>query len=137
METRTIGVWGLWGVAVVLFWAAAGDVRAEARERPAPDEAVFVQYCSGCHGSDARGGADGTGPGPDLTHLALESRDPGMPLALTRWVEFVTSPRRPGAQRICGERVFARLPSSRFREHAERWVVREALSYVAVQQQAE
>jgi len=135
MGTRAIGAWG---VGVVLLFVAAGAVRAERREGPAPFEAVFAQYCSGCHGPFARGGgADGTGPAPDLTHLALASGDPGMPLALTRWVEFVTSPRRPGAQRICGERVFARLPSSRFRDQAERWVVREALRYVAVQQQAE
>ncbi len=134
MRTRAIGAWG---VAVVLLFVAAGAVRADRREGTAPFEAVFAQYCSGCHGSDARGGADGMGPGPDLTHLALESPDPGVQLALTRWVKFVTTPRRPGAQRICGERVFARLPSSRFREQAERWVVREALRYVALQQQAE
>jgi hypothetical protein len=142
MRIRSTGVPALalaTGMAAVLLGVSALSARAGEGARAAPDAAVYLLYCSGCHGSGARGGpaAESEVAGPDLTRLAARSPHPDALLPVHPYVEFVTSPRRPGAQRICGERVFARLPPSRFREQVERWVVREALDYVATLQRRE
>lgn len=127
---------GMRAIACALGMLLAGVATtappARAEEAPARShgESLFARYCAGCHALDAHGVAAtrANASAPDLSHLARRSDEP---LALEPLVAFVTSPRRPGTQRICGERVFARLPTSRFREHAERWIVRAALDYVA------
>jgi hypothetical protein len=135
LRMRTLGVLG---ITALCLGTTALPARAGERGPTARDASVFALYCSGCHGLDARGvaAARPSASGPDLTHLALRSH-PDEPLALAPFVAFVTSPRRPGAQRVCGERVFARLPASRFHAHVERAIVRSALAHVAAQQRAE
>jgi hypothetical protein len=131
MRTKALGR----ALGIVVCWLVAAPPPVHADERgPAPNRGAspFALYCASCHGFDARGvtGREPRASGPDLTHLVSGSPDREGPYTLTPLVEFVTSPRRPGPQRICGERVFARLPTSRFREHLERWVVRAALEDV-------
>lgn len=60
--------------------APAANAPAAQGNRPIVDTAavargqqLFVETCSFCHGSDARGGAEG---GPDLTHSTIATGDP-------------------------------------------------------------
>jgi hypothetical protein len=137
MRTRALGC--TLAITAICVAIAATPAHAGEPRPPSHDEALFALYCSSCHGRDARGrtARDEGASGPDLTHLAEHSGRPEQQLALTPLVEFVTSPRRPGAQRICGDRVFARLPEIRFRERTERWIVRSALQHVATRQGAQ
>jgi mono/diheme cytochrome c family protein len=112
-------------VGVLVAFAAA--VRAE--EAGGSHGALFERYCAGCHGLGDRA-SHGTAP-----HLSALATRYGSPLPLAQLADFALDFHRPGGQRICGERVFARLPFTPFNDHVEREIVRAALQYVATSQQ--
>lgn len=124
MRTAAIAIAGLLA-ALTPAAARAGDPDALAHAK------LFALYCAKCHGLN---GAPGRAGVPDLSGLA--AREP-TPFPTERLVDFVVSERRPGGPNVCGERVFARLPSAAFHELADRMTVRAALAYVAAAGRAE
>ena len=111
------------GVSITGWAANAG---ATEPDRAAP----FELYCSECHSVGGRGGRPGI---PDLAELQAKY---GTPLPYARLAAFVTSDRRLGGSRICGESVFEMIPATRFGDLAERGNVRAALEFLESVQRA-
>jgi hypothetical protein len=116
--------------ACAMVVVASVPVRADEAEGSS-HRGLFERYCSGCHGLDDRPSRN---EAPHLSGLTARYRSP---LPMARLTDFVLSVHRPGGQRICGERVFSRLPFTPFNDYAEREIVRAALQYVAAGQAAE
>jgi mono/diheme cytochrome c family protein len=68
----TVGVAGAMLLAATAF-AQAPDRDSKALKAIGEGRALYLTYCTACHGSDARGGPTGTNHqlAPDLTQIAL------------------------------------------------------------------
>jgi hypothetical protein len=120
-------------IAILL---ALGPAATAERVVAPPGHGSYQLYCASCHGAGAEGGgvaALGARWGPPLTALGGKY---GAPLRRERLAELVVSERRPGGQRVCGDRVFAKLPDMPFRSAAELATVLTALEYVAAVQRS-
>jgi hypothetical protein len=123
--------WALPTLTALLVSLAPIGFAEEHEPREHPNAFLFHTYCSSCHGIWAEG--DGPlgqtrGPRPpNLRRLALRY---GLPLPRTRLTEHVLEARHGEGSRICGERVFWRLPQGAAIAMTRRGTVLATLSYL-------